>query len=78
MIGFGLYSVTLLFGIFEQIAFFIYFLTCIVSLVIVYFFGSVDYYQKFETSGRHYKVGFVEAQTKFSANRVFIYYPTPK
>ena len=75
--GYSLYSLTLLFGIFEEIAFYYYYLTTLISIVLVFFFGSIDYYQSFETSGR-YKAGFVETVTKGSGNRVFIYYPVSK
>ena len=54
--GFSFYSITLLFGILEEMAFYYYYLTCLISLMIVYFFGSVEVYQGFVPSGR-YSVG---------------------
>lgn len=77
MTGFSLYSLALLFGIFEEISFYYYYLTTLVTMVIAFFFGTVDYYQSFETSGR-YKAACVESVTKASGNRLFIYYPTDK
>ena len=44
MTGFSLYSITLLFGILEEMAFYYYYLTCLTSLVVVYFFGTVENY----------------------------------
>lgn len=42
--GYSLYSLTLLFGIFEEIAFYYYYLTTLISIALVFFFGTVDYY----------------------------------
>lgn len=50
----------------------------LVSSVVAYFFGSADFYNSFETSGRSNAVGCVIAQMKGAPNRVSIYYPTPK
>jgi len=75
MTGFGFYSIALLFGIIEEIAFYYYYLTCLGAIVLVYFFGSAEFYQGFATSGR-YKVGCKETSLKVGGNRVLVYYPT--
>ena len=76
-LGFALWSLTFLFGIFEQWALYLYLLLCVLSLSLTSVFGSVDQYQQFETSGR-YRTGCVEAESKATGNRLLIYYPTPK
>jgi hypothetical protein len=73
--GFGFYSFTLLFGILEEVAFYYYYLTCLISIMLVYFFGSAEVYQGYATSGK-YQVGLKETQTKVGGNRILIYYPT--
>eukprot|EP00347_Sterkiella_histriomuscorum_P003348 403364636 len=75
--GFSFYTFTLIFPIMVDLSHFYYYLTCLISLMIVYFFGSVENYQGFVTSGR-YQVGCKETQTKVSGNRVLIYYPVDK
>jgi hypothetical protein len=77
MSGFALYSLALLFGVFEEITFYYYYLMTLGSMMVAYFFGTVDFYQSFETSGR-YRAACKEALTKVNGNRVFIYYPTEK
>ena len=52
MMGFALYSLALFFGIYEEIAYYYYYLTLLVSLTINYFFGSTEFYNSFATSGR--------------------------
>ena len=75
--GFAVYSLALFFEFLEEIAFYYYYLMTLVSLMLVYFFGTLDYYNSFELSGRH-AVGATVTQTKSQANRVLIYYPTNK
>ena len=47
LMGFSLYSVALLFEYLEEIAFYYYYLTCMVSIVLIYFFGTADFYKGF-------------------------------
>ena len=75
--GFALYSLALFFEFLEEIAFYYYYLMTLVSLMLVYFFGTLDYYNKFELSGRH-AVGAQVTNTKTGNNKVLIYYPTDK
>ena len=75
--GFAFYSVALLFQYMLEITLYYYYLTCLISIALVYFFGSYDQYSNFEPSGK-YAVGCVEAQTKICQNRLLIYYPTDK
>ena len=75
--GFFLHSISFIYDIFNDLTFYTYYLTVLASLMMVYFFGSVENYQSFVPYGRH-AVGCVETVTKVTGNRVLIYYPTPK
>lgn len=75
--GFSCYSVALLFETLEEITFYYYYLMCLVSIMLVYFFGTSEFYSKFELSGQ-YAVGCIQTETKIGANRILIYYPTEK
>lgn len=75
--GFICYSVALLFEFLEEIAFYYYYIMTLLSLMLVYFFGSLDFYNNFELSGR-FAVGAVLTATKAGNNKVLIYYPTEK
>ena len=77
IMGFSIYAVALLFETLEELAFYYYYLTALASLVLIYFFGSVEQYTGYEPSGR-FAVGCVESQTKIGQNRVLLYYPTDK
>jgi platelet-activating factor acetylhydrolase len=76
IMGFSIYGVSLLFETLEEITFYYYYLTCLTSIVLVYFFGGIEY-NNFVPSGRH-AVGCIETITKMGQNRVLIYYPTKK
>ena len=75
--GYSLYAVALLFETLEEITFYYYYLTSLVSLILVFFLGSMEQYSGYEPSGR-FAVGCVEEVTKVGQNRVLIYYPTDK
>lgn len=78
VMGFTLYSMALFFMYMEEIAYYYYYLMVLTTMVITYFFGSTNFYNDFETSGRNDTVGCVITSLKVGGNRVSIYYPTPK
>ena len=59
ILGFSLYSLAFFFGIFEEIAFYYYYLMVLASGVLRLFFGTTEYYRGFELSGgrKNNKVG---------------------
>jgi len=50
--GFAFYSLAFFFGVFEEITYYYYYLTLLASIMLSIFFGSTNYYDSFETSGR--------------------------
>lgn len=51
--GFSFYTIYIIFSLFEDISFYYYYLTTLVSLMTVYFFGTIENYQGFKPYGKY-------------------------